>query len=144
LDYFLNSPNSVARYWLEQGASAWRMDVMGDASFPSGYWENFRSIVKDTKSDALIISETWQKDSTLLRMLRGDRADTTMNYRVRDAVIGLLAPGAFDSKGFADSGRIITPSEFAARLESIREDYPDAAYPLPMNLLDKYDTERIR
>ncbi len=141
--YFLTGPNSVSKYWLNQGAAAWRMDVMGDSSFPAGYWETFRGVVKDTKSDALIISETWQKDSTLLRMLRGDRADTTMNYRLRDAVIGLLAPQGFDSKGFADSGRIIAPSEFAARIESIREDYPDAAYYSLMNLLDSHDTERL-
>jgi len=142
--YFLTGQNSVSRYWLNQGAGGWRLDVMGDASFPPGYWETFRSVVKSTKSDALIISETWQKDSTLLRMVRGDRADTTMNYRLRDAVLGLLAPQPFDSKGFADSGRIILPSEFAARLESIREDYPDAAYYTLMNLLDSHDTERIR
>ena len=30
-----------------------------------------------------------------------------MNYRLRDAVLGLLSTGRFDSKGFADSGRII-------------------------------------
>ncbi len=142
-DYFLFDENSVSRYWLEQGASAWRMDVMGDASFPAGYWEDFRWIVKDTKPDALIVSETWQKDSTLLRMIRGDRADTTMNYRLRDAVLGLLTPGAFDSKGFADSGRSIAPSEFAARIESVREDYPDAAFYSLMNLLDSHDTERL-
>ncbi len=96
-----------------------------------------------TDPDALTISETWQKDSTLLRMIRGDRLDTTMNYRLRDAVLGLLAPGSFDSKGFADSGSPIDPSEFAARLASIREDYPDAAYFALMNLLDSHDTERI-
>ena len=117
---------------------------MGDSSFPAGYWESFRSVVKHTKSDALIIGELWQKDSTLLRFLRGDRADTTMNYRLRDAIVGLLAPQPFDSKGFADSGRIIQPSEFASRLESIREDYPDAAYYSLMNLVDSHDTERIR
>ncbi len=141
--YFLTGNNSVSKYWLNQGAGGWRMDVMGDPSFPAGYWETFRGVVKNTKSDALIISETWQKDSTLLRMLRGDRADTTMNYRLRDAVIGLLAPGSFDSKGFADSGRIIEPSEFAARVLSMREDYPDAAYYSLMNLLDSHDTERL-
>jgi glycosidase len=143
-DYFLTAPKSVSKYWLMQGSSGWRMDVMGDASFPDGYWKTFRDVVKGTKSNALIISETWQKDSTLLRMLRGDRADTTMNYRLRDAVIGFLAPGPFDSKGFADSGRIIAPSEFAARMASIREDYPDAAYYSLMNLLDSHDTERLR
>ena len=141
--YFITSPDSVSKHWLEMGASGWRLDVMGDASFPNGYWESFRQTVKDTRSDALIIGELWQKDSTLLRFLRGDRADTTMNYRLRDAVIGLLAPGTFDSKGFADSGRIISPSEFAARLESIREDYPDAAYYSLMNLVDSHDTERL-
>jgi glycosidase/fibronectin type 3 domain-containing protein len=141
--YFLTGPNSVSRYWLNQGAGGWRLDVSGDPSFPNGYWETFREITKATKSDSLLISETWQKDSTLLRMLRGDRLDTTMNYRLRDAVLGLLAPGNFDSKGFADSGRIILPSEFAARLESVREDYPDAAYYTLMNLLDSHDTERI-
>jgi glycosidase len=142
--YFLTNNDSVANHWLDQGSSGWRMDVMGDASFPAGYWETFRSEVKSNKSDAVIISETWQKDSTLLRMLRGDRADTTMNYRLRDAVLGLLAPQNFDSKGFADSGHIIAPSEFASRMESMREDYPDAAYYSLMNLLDSHDTERLR
>ncbi len=116
---------------------------MGDSSFPNGYWESFRQTVKSINPDTLIIGELWQKDSTLLRFLRGDRADTTMNYRLRDAVLGLLAPGSFDSKGFADSGRILLPSEFAARLSSIREDYPDAAYYSLMNLLDSHDTARL-
>ena len=141
--YFITNPDSVSKHWLQQGSGGWRMDVMGDASFPNGYWESFRTTVKNTKSDAIIISETWQKDSTLLRMLRGDRADTTMNYRLRDAVIGYLTPGNFDSKGFADSGRQIKPSEFAARILSMREDYPDAAYYSLMNLLDSHDTERL-
>jgi len=141
--YFVTSNNSVSRTWLVNGSSGWRLDVMGDPTFPNGYWEDFRSVVKSTKSDALIISELWQKDSTLLRFLRGDRADATMNYRLRDAVIGLLAPQNFDSKGFPDSGRKISPSEFAARLSSIREDYPDAAFYSLMNLVDSHDTERI-
>ena len=142
-DYFINNPVSVSRYWLEQGSAGWRLDVMGDASFPNGYWEAFRQVVKEEDPEAIIIGELWQKDSTLLRFLRGDRADTTMNYRLRDATIGLLAPGPFDSKGFADSGRILAPSEFAARIQSIREDYPDAAYYSLMNLLDSHDTERL-
>ena len=140
---YFTGQNGVGQHWLQQGASSWRLDVMGDASFPNGYWEQFRSTVKQTKPDALIIGELWQKDSTLLRYLRGDRADATMNYRMRDAVIGLLTPGAFDSKGFGDSGRQIKPSEFAARIQSIREDYPDAAYYSLMNLLDSHDTERL-
>ncbi len=76
-------------------------------------------------------------------MIRGDRLDTTMNYRLRDAVLALLAPQNFDSKGFADSGHQISMSDFADRLASQREDYPDAAYYSLMNLLDSHDTERL-
>ncbi|MDX6511080.1 MAG: hypothetical protein QOE36_584, partial [Gaiellaceae bacterium] len=141
--YFLSAPGSVSRYWLNQGASGWRLDVAGDASFPSGYWETFRSAVKQTDPQALTISETWQKDTALLRILRGDRLDTTMNYRLRDAVLALLAPQAFDSKGFADSGHQISVSDFADRLASMREDYTDATYYSLMNLLDSHDTERL-
>jgi glycosidase len=142
-DYFLTDDDAITRRWLEDGASGWRLDVSGDPSFPDGYWETFKTVVDETDPDALTISETWQKDSTLLRMIRGDRLDTTMNYRLRDAVLGLLAPGTFDSKGFADSGRVISPTEFANRIASIREDYPDAAYYSLMNLLDSHDTERL-
>jgi glycosidase len=142
-EYFLTGANAISKLWLRRGAGAWRMDVSGDASFPSDYWPAFRTVVKATRSDALTISETWQKDSTLLRMILGDRLDTTMNYRLRDAVIAFLAPGPFDSKGFADSGHSIPPSVFAERMASQREDYADAAYYSLMNLLDSHDTERL-
>ena len=75
--YFLTNPDSISRRWLNQGAGGWRLDVMGDASFPNGYWETFRSVVKTTKPDSVIIGVLWQKDATLLRFLRGDRADAT-------------------------------------------------------------------
>jgi glycosidase len=142
-EYFLTNSDSVSRFWLNLGIAGWRQDVMGDASFPNGYWESFREVAKTGHPDSIIIGELWQKDSTLLRFLRGDRADTAMNYRLRDAVLGLLTPGPFDSKGFGDSGRIIKPSEFANRVLSIREDYPDAAYYALMNLMGSHDTERV-
>jgi glycosidase len=142
-DYFLTDDDAITARWLDAGASGWRMDVSGDPSFPPGYWETFKAEVDASDPEALTISETWQKDSTLVRMLRGDRLDTTMNYRLRDAVIGFLTPGPFDSKGFADSGNAISPGDFANRLAAIREDYPDAAYYSLMNLLDSHDTERL-
>jgi glycosidase len=141
--YFLTGDGAITTRWIEAGASGWRLDVAGDTSFPPGYWETFREVLKAADPNAIAISETWQKDSTLLRELRGDRFDTTMNYRFRDAVIGFLAPGPFDSKGFADSGNTISASAFLNRLSSIREDYPDAAYYSAMNLLDSHDTARL-
>jgi len=141
--YFLTASDSIARRWVQRGIGGWRMDVATDPSFPNGYWETFRGVVKGENPNAVTISEGWQKDSTLLRQLVGDRFDASMGYRNRDAIVGLLAPQAFDSKGFADSGRPLEPSEFAARLSSVREDYADAAYYESMNLLDSHDTERL-
>jgi glycosidase len=142
-DYFIDGEDSIARRWLQAGATGWRLDVAGDPSFPRAYWPEFRAAVKSVRPDALTISETWQKDSALLRNVRGDRLDTTMNYRLRDAVLGLLAPQAFDAKGFPDSGQGLTASEFAARLLAQQEDYAPATYYTLMNLLDSHDTERV-
>jgi len=64
-------------------------------------------------------SSTAPGQATVHGVLRGDRADTTMNYRLRDAVLGSLTQGSFDSKGFADSGRQISPIEFASQLECV-------------------------
>jgi glycosidase/fibronectin type 3 domain-containing protein len=142
-EHFLTAPDSITRRWLEAGAAGWRMDVSGDVSFPRDYWRIFRDVVRETDPEALTISETWQKDAALLRNLRGDRFDTTMNYRLRDAALGLLAPHQFDAKGFPDSGQSLSPSRFAERLLSIQEDYPAATHFTLMNLLDSHDTERI-
>mgnify|MGYP006202897791 CR=1 FL=1 len=142
-EYFIDAPDSITRRWLEAGAAGWRLDVSGDPSFPRDYWSDFRAAVEATDPDALTISETWQKDTALLRNVRGDRFDTTMNYRLRDAVLGLLAPQGFDAKGFPDSGDRLSATEFAARLLSQQEDYAPATYYSLMNLLDSHDTERI-
>ena len=66
-----------------------------------------------------------------------------MNYRLRDAVLGLLAPSTSTRRASPTAGTQLAPSEFAARLASIREDYADAAYYSLMNLLDSHDTERL-
>ena len=142
-DYLVTGSESIARRWIRRGAAGWRLDVMGDSSFPASWWPTFRGAVKETNAEALIVGELWQKDTTLLRSLLGDRADTTMNYRLRDAVLGFLAPADFDPKGFRDSGRRLTVAEFGARLASVYEDYPPPAAATLMNLLDSHDTERI-
>ncbi|HUP86439.1 MAG TPA: alpha-amylase family glycosyl hydrolase [Acidimicrobiales bacterium] len=139
--YFLTGPHSVARHWIAGGAGGWRLDVMDDESIPPGYWETFRREVKATNGDAVIIGEVWHKGA--LHFLRGDSADTVVNYRFGNAVIGLLAPGDFDPEGGSrGDGRPLEPSEFASRLLSIREDYPDAAYRILMNVIGSHDTAR--
>ncbi|MFZ0548877.1 MAG: alpha-amylase family glycosyl hydrolase, partial [Candidatus Promineifilaceae bacterium] len=133
--------NSVARYWIDLGISGWRLDVMGDSSFPPDFWPEFRDAVKEEQGDAVIVGELWKKGETLDKV-QGDTADTSMNYRFRNAILGFF--GTVDNKGFPDDGQSYQdPSLFARKLMSIREDYPDAAYYTMMNLMGSHDTMRI-
>jgi glycosidase len=138
--YVYDTPKSAAQKWLKLGADGWRLDVMQDKSVD--FWHGFRGAVEKTKSGSPIIGELWKKFD-VLPYVYGDTADTSMDYRFRDAVVSLLAPHPFDSKGFPGSGNPIPPSQFVQRMESIREDYPDAVYWTLMNLVDSHDTERI-
>ncbi len=140
-DLIYAKPDSIARYWLKLGADGWRLDVMPDASFPPGFWQEFRQAVLETKPDAVVIGELWKKGD-VLPFVQGDTADSTMNYRFRNAILGYL--GTVDNKGFPDDGQSNQPpSLFAKKLLSVREDYPDATYYTLLNLMDSHDTKRI-
>jgi glycosidase len=140
-DLFYAGNNNVTEYWLDRGASGWRLDVMGDPSFPADFWRDFRDTVKSNDPDAIIVGELWKKDE-MLPKVQGDQADTGMNYRFRNAILGFF--GKVDNKGFADDGQENQPpSLFARKLNSIREDYPDATYYTLMNIMDSHDTQRI-
>lgn len=131
----------IAQQWLVMGADGWRLDVMPDPSFPAGFWEEFRAVVLAAKPDAAIIGELWKKGD-VLPLIHGNEADTTMDYRFRNAILGFL--GKVDNKGFPDDGQSNQPpSLFAEKLLSEREDYPDATYFTLMRLMDSHDTQRI-
>jgi hypothetical protein len=139
-DLIMTGADSVAPGWLRDGAAGWRLDVMIDGSFPDGFWQEFRGIVKATAPDAPIVAEAWKRDDAL-RFIRGDTADGTMGYRFRNAVLGYL--GTIDMKGFPDDGESQQPpSVFAGKIRSIMEDEPAAAVASTLNLLDSHDTER--
>jgi glycosidase len=140
--YFYQDPaQSVAGYWLKQGAAGGRFDVMTDPSFPPSYWQQLRTITKGVKPDEILIAEAWQWFDNL-PLTHGDQADTAMGYRFRNAVLGLL--GAVDNKGFPEENNPnLPPSTFANRMMSIREDYADATYYTFQNLLDSHDTARV-
>jgi glycosidase len=164
-----NGLSSVGPYWTQQGASGWRFDVGADVdpgltnedpANPNSYWEGYRAAVRNSavtgKSDTLMLGEEWGDASA---WLLGSEWDSVMNYRYRSAVMSWLftgcvagsgcSGGAFednDSNAFSSSGAIsaITPSQFNARLRSIQEDYPPAAFKAMMNLEGSHDTNRIR
>ncbi len=141
--YFYRDQNSIAHRWLAFGVDGFRLDSMQDKSFPLAYWQQFRTVVKAVKPDAPLVGEGWQFADTM-KLTNGDQADTSMGYRFRAAVLSLLG-AVGDDKGFPGDGDPNVPvSQFVAAMQSIRQDYPDAAYRTFMNLLGSHDTARLR
>ncbi len=128
----------VARWWLQQGVAGWRLDVMPDGSFPEGFWQEFRIALKAASPNAPIIGELWNRRDAL-RLLRGDAADATMNYRFRDAVLAYL--GGKPEAGATDSTNR-SAVLFVRKLMGIAEDYPTAVTLANLTLLDSHDTSR--
>jgi glycosidase len=128
-------PDGVARRWVAEGTAGWRLDVMDNLSH--GFMHRIREAVKQTNPDALILGEQWLDSSA---WLLGDEADSTMNYRFRRAVIGLINGDTADLDG-AIVG--LSPSQFVSRMAGLMEDYPKPAFDTLLNLVDSHDTTRI-
>ncbi|MCJ8012149.1 alpha-amylase family glycosyl hydrolase [Paenibacillus sp. KQZ6P-2] len=127
----MQEANSQRWEWL--GARGWRLDVAPDVS--SGTWEQFRKAVKSTAGrsdsngetidDPIILGEEW---GVATKFLLGDQFDSVMNYRFRNALQTFVLNG--------------NAAQFNDALESIREDYPQEAWEVMLNLVDSHDTIR--
>ena len=122
-DFAYRAPDSVTRTWLNRGASGWRMDVA--PWVPDDFWREWRTVVKQTRPDALTVAETWFDAS---KFFLGDEFDSTMNYIFRDAVLDYANGG--------DARKLV------ANLEEMREAYPPQTFNALMNLLSTHDTAR--
>ncbi len=128
-------PDGVARRWVADGTAGWRLDVMDNLTH--GFMRQIREAVKATDPNALVLGEQWHDTSP---WLLGDEADSTMNYRFRRAVIGLLNGDTADLDGSIVG---LSPSQFASRMAGLMEDYPKPAFDALLNLVDSHDTTRI-
>lgn len=127
--------DGIAGRWVKAGTAGWRLDVMDNLSH--GFMRKIRDAVKAADPDALVLGEQWGDTSN---WLLGDEADSTMNYRFRRAVIGLVNGETPDLDGAISA---ITPSQFASRMAGVLEDYPEPAFHALLNLVDSHDTTRI-
>ena len=116
----------VARYWIEQGIDGWRLDVPYFINHT--FWREFREVVKPLGDDLCIIAEEWRDPA---EWLQGDIADGTMNYTLRDLVLGFTADRTVDAFALADG------------LNQLRERIPDGYHHGMLNLLGSHDTERV-
>lgn len=128
----------IARYWIEQGADGWRLDVPNEID-DDDFWAAFRQVVKTANPQAGLIGEIWTVEP---RWVDDAHFDGLMNYPLRAAILGLLMP-----PHTAHSGPQI-PSlnirQFAEQLERLLSLYPRENVYSMYTLLGSHDTERLR
>ncbi len=116
---------SVARYWIEQGADGWRLDVPNEIDDDS-FWAEFWHVVKTANTEAYLLGEIWDVNP---RWVGDGHFDGLMNYPLRTAVFQYL------------TGEL-TSARFGERIEELLTVYPDENRYAMLNLLSSHDTER--
>jgi len=115
----------VTRYWLEQGADGWRLDVPWKV--PLDFWREFRREALKAKPDAFIVAEVWRGTQP---WLHGDTVHGVMNYRLRAAILDYCALDHMDAE------------DFDYELAQLRAEH-GASAPYHLTLLGSHDTPRI-
>jgi glycosidase len=118
---------NVGRYWMDQGADGWRLDVPNEIDDDS-FWAEFRDRIKSINPDAYLFGEIWTAEP---RWVGDDHFDGLMNYPLRDAVLEFL------------EGSFLTASGFAQKVEDLLNMYPrENVYAMYLPL-GSHDTERL-
>ena len=131
--FIISDEDSVVRRWLRLGADGWRLDVADE--LPDDFIAAIRTAIVQEKADAYLLGEVWEDGSNKIaysrrrRYLLGRETHGLMNYPFRTALLAWLGGG--DAAAFRDA------------MESIRENYPPAAFYGAMNFLGTHDTARI-
>lgn len=133
VNYIIQDENSIVRRWLRRGASGWRLDVADE--LPDWFIAQLRTVVEETDPDAFLLGEVWEDASTKIaydqrrRYLLGRELHGVMNYPFRTALLDYLR--GRDAHSFMET------------METLRENYPPAAFTSCMNFLGTHDTPRI-
>lgn len=118
---------AVARYWIEQGADGWRLDVPNEIDDDS-FWQEFRRLVREVNPEAYLVGELWQDGR---RWLQGDQFDGITHYELRDLLLEWLVEGRYRSLAFVH------------RLQSLVERYRPEVLFSQMPVLGSHDTPRL-
>ncbi len=118
----------VGRYWIEQGADGWRLDVPNEIDDDS-FWAEFRQVVKGANPDAYIVGEIWEADS---HWVGPEHFDGLMHYPIRNELVELLTAKEPQLGKFAET--------VEGLLAYYGREYAFAHY-VP---LGSHDTQRIR
>ena len=131
--FIFKSEDSVVRHWLRCGADGWRLDVADE--LPGDFIAGIRRAIEDEKPDGYLLGEVWEDGSNKVaysqrrRYLLGRETHGLMNYPLRTALLRWLGGG--------------DAAEFRESMETLRANYPPAAFYGAMNFLGTHDTPRI-
>ncbi|MBE0409529.1 MAG: glycoside hydrolase family 13 protein [Anaerolineales bacterium] len=117
----------VARFWIDQGADGWRLDVPNEID-DDKFWAEFRDTVKSANPDSYLVGEIWTPDR---RWVGETHFDGLMNYPFREAIIEFL------------TSDVLPVSEFANRIENLLNLYPKENVYAMYLPLGTHDTERL-
>jgi cyclomaltodextrinase / maltogenic alpha-amylase / neopullulanase len=116
----------VARFWIEQGADGWRLDVPNEIDDDS-FWAEFRQVVRAANPDAYLLGEIWD---VVPRWVGENHFDGLMNYPLRSAILELLS-GHIKADAFAD------------RVEHLLTVYARENVYAQLNTLGTHDNARV-
>ena len=131
--FIFKGEDSVVRHWLRCGADGWRLDVADE--LPGDFIAGIRRAIEDEKPDGYLLGEVWEDGSNKIaysqrrRYLLGRETHGLMNYPFRTALLRWLGGG--------------DAAEFRESMETLRANYPPAAFYGAMNFLGTHDTPRI-
>lgn len=129
---FITGENGVARKWLQDGASGWRLDVADE--LPDVFLDAFRCAVKAENPEAFILGEVWEDASNKCSYgkrrpyLHGGQLDSVMNYPFSTALMAYMQNGQANN--------------LIDKALSILENYPPPAIHTLMNHIGTHDTVR--
>ena len=134
MDFIIDSEDSVLKYWLNEGISGWRLDVIDELPVP--FLRQFYHTLKEEKPDAILIGEVWEDASNKVsyseqrEYLCGYDIDSAMNYAQRAIMLDFMT-------GVKDARRM------NAELTRLIENYPPENFYAMLNLIGSHDIERI-
>ena len=124
----------VLDHYAALGLTSWRLDVADE--LPDAFIAFLRAHLKALDPEALLLGEVWEDASNKegfgarRNYVDGAELDSVMNYPLRDALCDFFLYRT-DANGLA------------ARLFTLRENYPKPFYEACLNLLGSHDTPRI-
>jgi cyclomaltodextrinase len=117
---------NVARYWIEQGADGWRLDVPNEID-DDAFWLEFRQMVHEANPEAYLMGEIWEADP---RWVGESHFDGLMNYPLRTMILDFV-----NQKSSA--------KDYADKLERLLTCYPAENEYAMYNLLGSHDVDRL-